>query len=113
MYCINMEKEKKHTKCNCCRCWRPNELFFNAKRRKLKSCQTCRDRQKKRRNKKNKVCVLPKDLQNIVIEYATPSLLEEIANYVNYGVDIPSDLEYLAYMYFSNRVVNRLHAQVQ
>ena len=39
-------KEVEHTKCKGCKCYRANNLFLNAKRRRLKSCLSCRNRHK-------------------------------------------------------------------
>ena len=48
-----MSNEVKHEKCGRCRCWRLPEQFINNKGRRLKTCQVCRDRNKKSR-KRNK-----------------------------------------------------------
>ena len=44
-------EEVKHDKCPKCKCYRTLPLFLNAKGRKLKTCQKCRDRGKKSRDK--------------------------------------------------------------
>ena len=38
--------EIAHTKCSRCKCFRESATFLNAKGRRLKTCQTCRDRHK-------------------------------------------------------------------
>ena len=51
-----MSGEIKHQKCTKCKSWRIPESFLNEKKRKLKTCQTCRDRDKKyRKNKKENI----------------------------------------------------------
>lgn len=43
---MDHKQEVKHDKCPKCKCWRLPELFLNAKGRKLKTCDKCRNRYK-------------------------------------------------------------------
>ena len=44
-------EEVKHDKCTRCKSWKPIPMFLNATGRKLKSCELCRNRDKKNKNK--------------------------------------------------------------
>jgi hypothetical protein len=46
-----MAEEIKHEKCKRCKCWRLPSQFLNAKGRKLKSCDKCRERARAHANK--------------------------------------------------------------
>ena len=46
-------EEVKHERCKSCKCWRLPTEFLNAKGRKLKTCEKCREDAKKRRQCKH------------------------------------------------------------
>ena len=64
-------KEVEHLKCSKCKCWREDKMYLNKFGRKLKTCQKCRDYDKKQRDKKNENKIKCKLCSKTIRRYKT------------------------------------------